>query len=862
MTKLLAWPARHPRAALLISVALALLSVFAVSRMRPDASLESMMSSGDPAVAKLVRVLNEFPVAEELLVMATIPTSSGDAGDSQKLLAFAGRLEKEIRKSPEASALCGEISYRAPPQIREFVEKVIVPNGLFYLDDEAFAAARQRLTREQMAEQLRRQESRLAVPGPGVAAIAKVFAKDPLSLHEFVMDRMTGGGSPFKLQPNSDNAFISADGRSILIRIAGTRPPSDLENAKRITAAVTDVAKAVNSDALEIDVSGSYAIAAASAKAIRSDMIESVFSSIAFLAALFAVAYRRPIRLFHLGFIPLVVGILYGFAVYSIFTTSLTPLTAVIGGILAGMGIDFCIQYLAHYELSRSLGMDPVAATEHTVGSLWPAMVAAWATSIVGFVAVSWSKVQALRDFAVLGSLGLTGAFIGAHFVLPALLALRDRRGVAAGDTISSPRIDVGPLLQWIRSRPRRFVAASAVVLVLAGIVVVTKGSWLTLESDLSVMHPQPNAPLTAQQRIVQRMGGSPGSLIVYLQAGSPDALVSLSHRVQERLRSRAARAAGVSGTYGLSMLLPDPAIVAKRRAEIRPEEADRVVADFRAAVAETSFAPAALEPYAEFLKHLLTDAKPPALADVLARPQLAKTVLARDAVAGRAAPTEAITLVFVDNPLEDAATRGKVIEAIRASLEGLDGATLTGLNVISHDVQATIQSDLPRVTTLAIGIVLLYLFAQLRTLHEPLLALLPMAFSLILTLAVMHLFGKKLNMINLVTIPLLIGIDVDYAVFVVNAARLRRKSPPEMFEVQLASSCHSIIVCTGATFLGFGSLIFTSVPAIRSLGLAVAVGVFTCLIATIFCLLPLVAPLRRNETADAIATAEGVTQC
>ena len=45
------------------------------------------------------------------------------------------------------------------------------------------------------------------------------------------------------------------------------------------------------------------------------------------------------------------------------------------------------------------------------VDSLWPAMVAAWATSIVGFVAVSWSKVQALQDFAVLGSLGLTGAF-------------------------------------------------------------------------------------------------------------------------------------------------------------------------------------------------------------------------------------------------------------------------------------------------------------------------------------------------------------------------------------------------------------------------------------------------------------------
>jgi uncharacterized protein len=309
--------------------------------------------------------------------------------------------------------------------------------------------------------------------------------------------------------------------------------------------------------------------------------------------------------------------------------------------------------------------------------------------------------------------------------------------------------------------------------------------------------------------------------------------------------------------------LLPDPQRVAARRAQIRPEDAARIVADFRAAVAQTGFAPAALEPYADFLKHLLSDAKPPTISDVLARPELAKTVLARDAVAGRAAPTEAITLVFVDNPLEDAALRATVIDAIRGSLAGLDGATLTGLNVISHDVQATIQADLPRVTLLAIGIVLLYLVAQLRTVHEPLLALLPMAFSLIMTLAVMHLLNEKLNMINLVTIPLLIGIDVDYAVFVVNAARLRRKSPPEMFEVQLASSCHSIIVCAGATILGFGSLIFTSVPAIRSLGLAVAVGVFTCLIATVFCLLPLVAPLRNERPDEApLAAGEGAARC
>jgi predicted RND superfamily exporter protein len=480
-------------------------------------------------------------------------------------------------------------------------------------------------------------------------------------------------------------------------------------------------------------------------------------------------------------------------------------------------------------------------------------MVAAWATSIVGFVAVSWSGVQSLRDFALLGSLGLTGAFVAAHFTLPAMLALLDRRRTTADDPKAKRpvvRVGLGPLLRTIRSRPAPFVATATIVLLVAIAVVVANGSYLRLETDMSVMHPQPNAPLAAQAKIANRMGGSPGSLIVYLQARTPQELLTLAHRVQQRLTTSSVRNAGVTGSYGLASLLPDPAVAARRAGEITPAQADRIVADFRAAIANTDFDPAAFGSYADGLKTLLTQPAPPTIADVLARPELAKTVLARDAVAGTLPPTEAITLVFVNRTLENADERAQTIEAIRAALSDLPGATLTGIIVIAHDIQATIQSDLPRLTLLAIGIVLLYLFAQLRTLREPLLALAPMVASLVVTLAVMHLTARKLNMINLVTIPLLIGIDVDYAVFIVNAARLRRRADPANFEVQLASSVHSILVCAGATLLGFGSLAFTSVPAIRSLGVAVAVGVLSCVFFCLVGLLPLVAPLpKRKET-------------
>src|SRR4051794_11121440 len=156
MKRWFSWPARRPVAALVVAAVIAALCVVAVRRVHPSASLEAMMSKNDPAVKAAVRVLNAFPAAEELLVLATVPEQRADV---DRLLGFARRLEEGIRKSPEASRLCDSISYQADPQFREYIEKELVPSGLYYLDRPSFEAARARLTREQMAEQFRQNEA-------------------------------------------------------------------------------------------------------------------------------------------------------------------------------------------------------------------------------------------------------------------------------------------------------------------------------------------------------------------------------------------------------------------------------------------------------------------------------------------------------------------------------------------------------------------------------------------------------------------------------------------------------------------------------------------------------------------------------
>lgn len=830
----LAWPARRPLAAVGMAVVAAAFAAASAARLRPDTSITSFFPRHNPAALALNRVLGNFPTVEKLMILVTTP---GDSPEPEALLKFADSFKNRIARAPAATALITDVTYRVDAQSREFVANVIAPNGLFYLDDASFVGARLRLTRESMAAQLRQDEAILAAPGPAAGAISKAILQDPLRLHEFIQDKLAAA-QPMKTYQHGD-ALISPDGRSLLIGVTGAKPPNDLDFCRTITAVASQIADDVNTEHLKVEISGAYAIATQSEKSIRRDSISSVIGSVICLALLFAVTFRSPIRLFAITFTPLAFGILCGFGIYAVFSRSVSPLTAVIGAMLAGIGIDYSIFYLVHILEKRAAGMIGVDATRHAIDTIGSPLLAAWVTSVVGFIAVGFASVQVLRDFSIAGSLGLMGALLGAGFLLPALLVLVERWTRRSKSTSSGPAIrwSIKPLVDAIDRHAGRCLIFWAVVLIAVAGVFAVAGVKLPLETDPTVLHPRPNPPLDAEAEIARKMGGVSDSLIVYLKADTPDRLLTLAHRVNNQLSTPAARNAGVASSIGLANLIPDPSVVEQRLREIGPSFADRVTADFDAAVADSAFNPESFAPYRSFLRTLLTRTSAPTVNDLVPYRQLGQTFLPRPAFDG-AAPLEAITLVFLRPPGSGQAMDETNVDTLRNLLRGIDGATLTGMTVLSLDTQATIRRDLPRLIAAAVAFIAVYLLLYFRSIPHALLALLPTACSLAFLLAAAKLTGAKLNLANIVSIPLLIGVDSDYGIFLVSVAR-RCSSRAELRQRVVASG-QSVLLCAAATLLGFGSLAFTSVPAIRSLGWAVAIGVSVCAAASIFLLLPL----------------------
>jgi predicted RND superfamily exporter protein len=821
-------PANHPRATLLAAAIVTLAALVGAARLQVHASLEAMFPRHDPAAEALADVMNHFQTADELLVLVTLPPDDNRA-DPDRLTAYGDRFITTVAELP-AAQLVESVIYRSQPDAEKFVQHVLAPNGLLYLDDTQLSAARQRLSLPGMREQLAHDEAMMSQPGPMAQAVSKAMMQDPLSLHDFLSSLLTAS-RPMTTYQNSD-ALIASDGHALLIRVIGRHPPEDLGYARALTDAITAAVDRAAPDGLRVGLAGSYPIAALSQRSIQRDAAEGIVSSILLLLAVFVIFYRRPIGMFHLAFAPVAIGVLWGFGAYGFTLATLSPIAAVIGGVLAGMATDYSVLYLTCYETLRFDGTESGDAARRTIRNIGSALTAAFVTSVAGFLAVGCSSIQAMRDFALLGTMGLGGSFLAVVFVLPALLVLTGWRGHRPGRPAF--RFGMTGLMRWVAQHRMALYATGGLIALICIAAALTGPGVIRPDTDLTVLHPRPNSALDTEEEIGRRFGVSAGTLVIKIQAADDRSLLALSHEVQRRMSGATMKAAGIAGTYGIATWLPDPTIVAARRATFSADAANQVAGDFRSAVNDSPFDITAFTGYTLFLRSLMNPAQAPDIQTLREYPGLARDLLPTDQIGG---DKEAVTVVFLTGSEESAADRDRAIDATHAALSGLAGVTLTGLPVIGHDADLAVRTELPRLLWIASALVAGYLLIHFRNPRDMLLSLLPAAFGLAALAGIARLSGIHLNMINLVSLPLLIGIDVDYGIYLVSLSR----------RTAADSGAHAVLVCATTIIAGYASLFLTSIPAVQSLGLIVAIGVGCCLAGAYFLLCPLL--LRGNAS-------------
>src|SRR5258707_1041345 len=131
--RILTCPLRRPLPAVAIAALCAVLAALGAGRIHAEGSLSAMFARNDPAADALVHVLNDFDTADDLLVVASIPSNQPSTpGDVDRLLAFGSRLEDQILQDKQTRNLVDGVFFRPDAQGRPFLEKVVVPAALYY----------------------------------------------------------------------------------------------------------------------------------------------------------------------------------------------------------------------------------------------------------------------------------------------------------------------------------------------------------------------------------------------------------------------------------------------------------------------------------------------------------------------------------------------------------------------------------------------------------------------------------------------------------------------------------------------------------------------------------------------------------
>lgn len=162
----------------------------------------------------------------------------------------------------------------------------------------------------------------------------------------------------------------------------------------------------------------------------------------------------------------------------------------------------------------------------------------------------------------------------------------------------------------------------------------------------------------------------------------------------------------------------------------------------------------------------------------------------------------------------------------------GVDNQTimLTGSMVVAHDLAQVVKEDFLLISLSVGGISLLVLLLIYRSVWRVLLMVLPIVLALCFMFGIMNMFNCYFNFINVLVVPVIIGLGVDNGVHLVH----RFYECGRLVRPVVVDTGRAIFVTNLTSMIGFGSLLFGSYTGIRSMGMLSVLGLGMLLISSL----------------------------
>ncbi|MDK9708512.1 MAG: MMPL family transporter [Desulforhopalus sp.] len=628
------------------------------------------------------------------------------------------------------------------------------------------------------------QNSFALLNSPAGIAMKKQVQVDPLGLITLALQKLNLMRSEYTVRID-EGFFMSKDGRSCLLVAESRKSLTDSEQA----AAVEKILHAASGQALdagiEATVIGSLPHTLANSRSIEKDLQLLLPLASVLMLLLFGVALRN-IRFL------VVVGVPYlaappAIALTSLFYDKLSGLALGFGIVLLGITVDVATHlYLA---MTGAEGGSPRQAMKQVAKPLFYAVL----TTAAVFVVLLFSQVPCHRQMALLAIFGVTLASLFAYLVIPAIAATQKNKPVRVKEN------------HWLRLlSPRHPGQILAVWLVLVAFGLVT---WprLHYNGDLRGLDVPDQQVIEGERHFNATWGGGDEQAFVLATGSSLDEVLDRNYLVYRFLRE-----SGVKKFQSFAPLLPGPSAQTRNQQGWQQFwEANR--GDFeerfiKAAVAR-GFTEQAFLPFF----HWLDTPPQPLLPEKFLGGPLQPLFSSMLKVPGEGVSEKDSYIAMTTIAIDDA-----LLPQLLQFGEKTEGVRVLANKKWRAEVEHLLRYDVQTLSLIAGLLITLMVIYQFRNTRATLAVLAPVISSLAAMSIFCFLTGGQLNMMHLIMGLMVIGVSVDYGIFIVCAKLSGLEKVSE----------RSVSLTAASSMIGFGVLAFAGHPALYALGVTVLIGV------------------------------------
>jgi predicted RND superfamily exporter protein len=787
-----------------------------VLRLRFDVEVLNLLPNDLPAVQGLKLYLENFSNARELII--TLQNADAESTESaartlSEMLRAATNLTTEVNWQPpwvehpgQAAELIAYLWLNQPPAVfGEFTNKLASDR----LSQTLEAA------REALATSLSPQD--IAVRGYDPFGLTRLPEATSTSMPEF------GSGQEL---------FASSDGT---LRLVFVQARDGLADYRACAAWLKSIQQIVQDwraqdpfrGQIDIRFTGRPAFVAEISSGMQKDMAGPSVGTLVVIALLFYYAHRRWKPLVWLIVLLLLI-LASTLALSGLFFGTLNVVSLGFASILLGLAEDFGIVL---YQESRSHPDLPLAEVQREAapGIFWSAV-----TTSGAFLLLNLSGLPGLAQLGTLVAIGVgIAAVVMLYFYLPPLLPKGTNPKFMPPPEGNTPPFHTPATHEETSPRSySKFVWGITACLGISGMISL----WLappTFDRSPNSLRPKHSQAYAALEEIKARMNRPQEPQWVVVRGRDEKEVADLLREIEPILERAAANGLIKGGTLP-TPLWPQPENQAANRpiAAWLASQAPRL----RAAAMEHGFTP---ESFGLTGEMLATWSKAAETTDVFWPGNDSSHWILEKLTAHRAGEFLAIGLI---HPSTNSPSLARLGLMRLANELPRDGVLLSGWELLGATISEMVMDELPRVM-IPIGlVVLISLWLAFRHLSDVVISIATLVMSGVLLMLIMNVAGWSWNMMNLMALPLLLGMGVDFSIHIQLALHRHHGN----LRLVRDSIGRALLLAGSTTVAGFASVAFSSNAGIASLGKICATGIACSMLTSIY-LLPVWWKLNRN---------------